>query len=228
MLTCKFADLFINYKPDSIADKVKQYVGIIESVKPFDPDFQKEFATFFTMNVTTWMSKEILTDTGGETDGLTRKEVFFKILNKHLCMGKSAKYENIIKDLAIVPMKDKHGSVQISFASKILHVIDNSKPIIDQKMLLKLLKPNSDFVSSVPLIKSGIKKPVVKVGKGKTFDNKLQDAIDFYDDVCNYYPLLIAANTQYIKDFDSWLGSIGVKPTSISDTKKIDFWMWLA
>lgn len=228
MLICKFGDLFIYHTPVEVANKVKQYVRIIQSVKPFDPDFQKEFAAFFTMNVTSWMSKELLSSTGGCMDGLTRKEVFFKILDKYMKIGKSVKYVDIINNLALVPMKNKKGSAQVSFSSKILHVIDDNKPIIDQKMLEKLLRPHSDFKSKIPLIKSGIKNPIIKIGKGETLHNKLQDAIDFYDDVCNYYPLLIAANTQYIKDVDNWLGSVGIKPTSISDTKKIDFWMWLA
>lgn len=227
MLICKISDLFINHTPAEVANKVKQYVGIIESVKPFDPNFQKEFAAFFTMNVTSWTSKELLSSTSGCMDGLTRKEVFFKILDKYMKIGKSVKYVDIINDLALVPMKNGKGSAQVSFSSKILHVIDNNKPIIDQKMLEKLFRPHSDFKSKISLIKSGIKNPIIKIGKSKTLDNKLQDAIDFYDDVCNYYPLLITANNQYIKDFDNWLDSIGIKPTSISDTKKIDFCMWL-
>lgn len=107
-------------------------------------------------------------------------------------------------------------------------IANKGQTIIDQKMLEKLFRPYAAFKSKIPLIKSGIKGPIIKIGKGKTLDNKLQDAIDFYDDVCNYYPLLIAANTQYIKDFDKWLGNLGIDPTSIFDTKKIDFWMWLA
>ena len=184
-------------------------------------------------------------------DGITRKEAFFQILDKYMKMPKcTVTYSNIIQDLSSVPMRNGKGNVQISFSSKILHVIDNNKPIIDQKMLLKLANSASGFTSSVGLKVTGKKKPVVHVGNGT-----ICDAIKFYSDVETYYPKLISFNKQpknsletymgngkfdnknqgkyldknatYFDNFNTWLHEQNIT-APISDVKKADFWMWLA
>ena len=111
-------------------------------------------------------------------------------------------YSSIIQDLSCVPMRKGNGNVQVSFSSKILHVIDNNKPIIDQKMLLKLANPASGFTSSVGLKVTGKKKPVVHVRNGT-----ICDVIKFYSDVEMYYPQLISFNEQPKNSSETYIGN---------------------
>ena len=55
-------------------------------------------------------------------------------------------------------------------------------------------------------------------------------AIDLHNCLKEYYDILKSAQStiSYINDFDNWCNSQGINPSLISDTKKIDFWMWLA
>lgn len=209
--------------------KVNKYIKILSISDPNDAEFQQLFADFFTLNPTYWVKNKQVVG----TSGLTRKELFFSIFDKYIKMGKNnVDYSSIIQDLSCVPMRKGNGNVQVSFSSKILHVIDVDKPIIDQKMMLKLARPNSNFKSSVGLKVTGKKKFVAHIGNGQNNDQKIKEAIDFYSEVELYYNTLKAdpATKTYLDDFDYWCkNTAGIDDSKlISETKKIDFWMWLA
>lgn len=246
MITLKFSDIYS--KLNSNRSKLNKYLNVLKIYDPTDPGFQKDFVGFFTLNPTDWIrNTSEINGTNTWMDGITRKEAFFQIFDKYVKMPKSAvTYSDIIHDLSSVPMRNGKGNVQLSFSSKILHIIDKNKPIIDQKMLLKLAGPMSGFTSSVVLKVTGKKKPVVHVG-----DGTICDAIKFYSDVENYYPQLISFNKQsnnspetykngelddkglgknatYFENFDNWRKEQKINSGIISDVKKADFWMWLA
>ena len=63
-----------------------------------------------------------------------------------------------------------------------------------------------------------------------SLSDKVVMAIELHKCLEIYYGALMnVANTkQYIADFDNWCNAQGINPNLISDTKKIDFWMWLA
>lgn len=209
------------------AKTVNKYIRILSIRDPNDATFQQLFADFFTLNPTYWVKNKQVVG----TSGLTRKELFFSIFGKYIKMAKSnVNYSSIIQDLSCVPMRKDNGNVQVSFSSKILHVIDVDKPIIDQKMMLKLARPSSNFKSSVGLKVTGKKKFVAHIGNGQNNGQKIKDAIDFYSEVELYYNTLktAPATKKYLVDFDNWCNSQGINPSLISNTKKIDFWMWLA
>lgn len=250
MITLKLSNIYS--KLSSNKSKINKYINVLRIYDPADPKFQEDFAYFFALNPTDWIKNTSkIVGTGTWMDGITRKEAFFQILDKYMKMPKcTVTYSNIIQDLSSVPMRNGKGNVQISFSSKILHVIDNNKPIIDQKMLLKLSNSASGFTSSVGLKVTGKKKPVVHVGNGT-----ICDAIKFYSDVETYYPKLISFNKQpknsletymgngkfdnknqgkyldknatYFDNFNTWLHEQNIT-APISDEKKADFWMWLA
>lgn len=241
MITLKLSGIYSQLSSNK--SKINKYINVL---KIYDQKFQEDFAYFFALNPTDWIKNTSKIDgTGTWMDGITRKEAFFQIFDKYMKMPKgTVTYSNIIQDLSSVPMRNGKGNVQISFSSKILHVIDNNKPIIDQKMLLKLANPASGFTSSVGLKVTGKKKPVVHVGNGT-----ICDATKFYSDVEKYYPQLISFNEQpknspetymgkgvfknlginatYFENFNTWLQEQKIT-APISDVKKADFWMWLA
>lgn len=226
MLTLKLSDLFGHHTQTTVEDKIKQYVSIMSSVTPSIPGFRTKFAKFFGLNQTDWAIKSVITGTGTWMDGHIRMEVFFEIFDRYMKMPKTAvSYDCIIEDLSKVPMKNGKGKVQVSFSSKLLHGVDNDKPIIDQKMLLKLALPFSGFTSSIALKVIGKKKPVAHIGSGTQ-----ADSISFYCNLEAYYGILksMPSTISYITDFDIWCRSKGIDLSLISDTKKIDFWMWLA
>ena len=247
MLTLKLSDLFAHHTSATIEAKIKQYVSIMSHVDPLDPGFQTEFAHFFGLNRTDWAIKTVITGTGTWMDGHTRMEVFFQLFNGYMTMPKTAvSYDCIIDGLSVVPMKNGKGKIQVSFSSKILHTIYPDKPIIDQKMLLKLAIPFSCFTSPIKLKVIGKKKPVAHIGSGTKADAK-----EFYSDVVKYYSRLISfnetpinspetyighgqfidkglgKNDTYFENFNTWLAEKSIT-SPISDVKKADFWMWLA
>lgn len=118
-----------------------------------------------------------------------------------------------------------------SFSSKILHTIYPDKPIIDQKVLAKLER-DIDFKKDYPtplLVKrkSGKDKYNIIIGKDKVNDSK-----SFYCNLEAYYDILKGepSTISYINDFNKWCKTpnINIAPSLISETKKMDFWMWLA
>ena len=108
-----------------------------------------------------------------------------------------------MQDLYNVPSKSKKGKLQskieMSFASKLLHTIDPHFPIWDSQVRKKL-KIN---------------------GSIKTFD----DGDKAYNDLCGCYAKM-KIDPQFktfVSDFDSLFPGFNW----ITDTKKIDFYLWL-
>lgn len=235
MITLKFSILISNSKAEAeLKRKIEQYIRIITKRNPLDPGFQNDFAEFYQLRGWSAASK---------------RPIFFDLFNDLLVDSKGAQitYANVIDKFA--PRNEK------SFSSKILHTIYPDKPIIDQKVLAKL-ENDIDFKKAFPtplLVKR--KRGKDKYGKDKyniiIGGNTVVDSKDFYCNLENYYPQLISFNKQpnnspetynngkfynkglgknatYFENFDNWCNSQGINPSRISETKKIDFWMWLA
>ena len=210
MLTLNFKDLFINYNPATVAKKIGQYVSIMSNVDPLNSKFQDEFAKFYQLR-------------GWNAEG--KKDIFFTYFNDLLVASKRTKitYANVIDKFN--PRNEK------SFSSKILHTIYPDKPIIDQKVLAKLER-DIDFKKyyPTPLLvkrKSGKGKYTIIIGRDTVGDSK-----GFYCNLEAYYAILKRepSTISYINKFDNWCKTpnININPSLISETKKIDFWMWLA
>lgn len=208
MLTLKLTDLFIKYKPAAVANKIGQYVSIMSNVNPLDSKFQGDFAKFYQLRG--W-------------NAVSKKPIFFGYFNNLLVDSKKTviTYANVIDKFN--PRNEK------SFSSKILHTIYSDKPIIDQKVLAKL-EGDIDFKKRYPtplLVKrkSGKNKYNIIIGKDNVNDSK-----SFYCNLEAYYNILKGqpSTISYIDDFDNWCKTQGINLSFISDTKKIDFWMWLA
>ena len=208
MLTLKLTDLFIKYKPAAVANKIGQYVSIMSNVNPLDSKFQGDFAKFYQLRG--W-------------NAVSKKPIFFGYFNNLLVDSKKTviTYANVIDKFN--PRNEK------SFSSKILHTIYPDKPIIDQKVLAKL-EGDIDFKKRYPtplLVKrkSGKNKYNIIIGKDNVNDSK-----SFYCNLEAYYNILKGqpSTISYIDDFDNWCKTQGINLSFISDTKKIDFWMWLA
>ncbi len=208
MLTLKLTDLFIKYKPAAVANKIGQYVSIMSNVNPLDSKFQGDFAKFYQLRG--W-------------NAVSKKPIFFGYFNNLLVDSKKTviTYANVIDKFN--PRNEK------SFSSKILHTIYPDKPIIDQKVLAKL-EGDKDFKKRYPtplLVKrkSGKNKYNIIIGKDNVNDSK-----SFYCNLEAYYNILKGqpSTISYIDDFDNWCKTQGINLSFISDTKKIDFWMWLA
>lgn len=208
MLTLKFSDLFIKHKPETVANKIGQYVSIMSNVNPLDSKFQGDFAKFYQLRG--W-------------NAVSKKPIFFGYFNNLLVDSKKTviTYANVIDKFN--PRNEK------SFSSKILHTIYSDKPIIDQKVLAKL-EGDIDFKKRYPtplLVKrkSGKNKYNIIIGKDNVNDSK-----SFYCNLEAYYNILKGqpSTISYIDDFDNWCKTQGINLSFISDTKKIDFWMWLA
>ena len=218
MLTLKLTDLFIKYKPAAVANKIRQYVSIMSNVNPLDPKFQDNFAKFYQLR-------------GWNAD--RKRPIFFGYFNELFVDSKKTviTYANVIDKFD--PRNEK------SFSSKILHTIYPDKPIIDQKVLAKL-EGDIDFKKHylTPLLvkrksgkdKYGNDKYNIIIGKDNANDSK-----SFYCNLESYYDILKRqpSTISYINKFDNWCKTQGINlslisNTKISDTKKIDFWMWLA
>lgn len=213
MLTLKLTDLFIKYKPAVVANKIGQYVSIMSKVNPLDSEFQDDFAKFYQLRG--W-------------NAASKRSIFFNRFNDLLVASKGTQitYANVIDKFN--PRNEK------SFSSKILHTIYPDKPIIDQKVLAKL-EGDIDFKKYYPtplLVKRksgkdkyGKDKYNIIIGKDNVTDSK-----SFYCNLEAYYDILKRqpSTISYIDDFNNWCKTQGIDLRFISDTKKIDFWMWLA
>lgn len=200
MIYCNFSD----FKVGDLEKKVKQYYDIQTNIRPEDSTFQDGFSKFYKLNNSTWKNPAIM------------KPLFFNLFSAFVEMKQ--KFINVEYTTVLILLSRVTGITEKSFSSKILHTLYTDKPILDSKVIAKL---KNNLVSEFTT-KTGYSGPVLTKNTCS-----IDEAIDFYDKVCNYYLLLVATNTNYINDFNNWLTSIGISHNSISNTKKIDFWMWL-
>ena len=108
-----------------------------------------------------------------------------------------------MQDLYNVPSKSRDGQyqfkIEISFASKLLHTVNPDYPIWDSQINKKLGIRNSK----------------------KT----INDAVKAYDELCTRYALM--KKDQQFKTFVFNFDSLFPKFTWITETKKIDFYLWM-
>lgn len=171
---------------------IPNYVAIKTSVAPLNPAFQNNFSKFYGLNAAINMNKPN----------------FYNVFDAYYNHKKSVSYRNILEDLKN-PLTGT-GRLETSFASKLLHTIDNDEPIIDSEVVEKL---SLCFCTSKYFI--GICKKPKSVDKAVDLYNALKAC--YFD-----YLLPLAKKNNYFAAFDALFSSQGW----ISDVKKIDFYLW--
>ncbi len=134
-------------------------------------------------------------DSAGLSDGI--KNHFFKLLAE-----KQINIRIILSELYEIPTLKGKNTIQFSFATKLLHTIDNNKPIFDSE-IAKLIKLKQD---------------------GSDKDTKIQSCIEIYNS-------LEILNTELKEDYEikkviSRFRSKFNVYEEISDAKALDFIMW--
>lgn len=218
MIICNFND-FKNdpEKWDKLLIGLSRYTTIMDIKKTTNATtnatFQYFFSKFYDLNQTWWIQK--------------RHDVNFYAVMNTLSQKVPFNYATAINALQKQAVSLGSSRIDKSFASKILHTYDDSKPILDKKVLEKLFKsPNffpKQFIKSKKNKVSGVDEI------NATAKYTIQESIALYNEIEKYYKIIIPANSQYLQDFDAEFTRLGLTAyTKISDTKKIDFWMWLA
>ncbi len=128
------------------------------------------------------------------------------LLKKHyfkLLADKQTNLEKILVELYKIPSLKNINTIQFSFATKLLHTIDENKPIFDSEV--------SDVIHR-------------KV-TGKTKDEKIKSCIKIYQEIENLYKELLL--DERIKKIISKIRLMfSVKENDILDTKILDFIIW--
>lgn len=153
--------------------------GILNDLK-----FQSVFKQFYIMN----------------SAGLSNdwKKHFFKLLSDKQCDLK-----NILSQLYKIPRLDGAHSVQFSFSTKLLHTINNEKPIYDRMV--------------------GI--VVNKIVAGLNKAEKIQSCLEIYDFLERLYSIL--AKSEKIKSvINEFRSKFNVGRQDMSDVKVLDFIIW--
>ncbi len=184
---------------------VNQYLDIMNNVNPENPKFQESFSDFYQINNSGWKSPAIM------------KSLFFNVFsafNEINKKGYQLNYEMIVTMLSKIS-----GMTEKSFSSKMLHTLCKDEPIIDSKVIGKIQDKKSNFKLATGYAQSLY-----------AANYTLPMAIDLHDCLKKYYGILKkdASTILYISEFDNWCKGKGINSKLISDTKKIDFWMWLA
>lgn len=126
------------------------------------------------------------------------KTAFFKLLGH-----KEDNLEKILRKLHDIRTLRNKNTVQFSFATKLLHTLDEENPIFDSR------------VTKV------IRKPVT----GASGDDRINSSIGFYKDLKSIYDDLLEESEikkvilKFRKKFD-------VNPKQVSDSKVLDFIIW--
>lgn len=162
-----------------------------------NPEFQKAFTDLYRLREGSWGNELIM------------RSLFFKyfeMYRKFMNNGNMPDYSYILNDLSYISDKTEK-----SFASKILHTLDNEKPILDSKVINQL---NKEFPNKF----SGLIKP-----QNKKYS--LPEAKALYDAIVNCYNSLVNdANSQsFESNFDKEFKTY----SSITLIKKIDFYLWV-
>lgn len=127
---------------------------------------------------------------------------FFYLLEK-----REANLEYILSELYEIPTLKGKNTMQFSFATKLLHTIDNDKPIFDSR------------VKSTLQIKSK------GSGKHSDKDTKIRSCIEIYDSLEQWYVKL--KENEKVKNFISKFKlKFRIDKEKISDTKILDFIIW--
>ena len=126
------------------------------------------------------------------------RSTYFKLMYEWYC--KETSFANIITTLKI-----ETGRVEASFASKLLHTLDNGSPIWDKKVV--------DF-----LVKKGV------IERPKPYgDKRLKERIKTFHEIKKWYKN--KSNIQPLVDYFNQNYKTG-RSDEISDVKKADFIIW--
>jgi len=149
-----------------------------------DIEFQRKFKVFYIMN------------SAGLSD--KQKEKFFKLLS-----NKKSNIKYILSELYKIPRRDGRYSIQFSFATKLIHTVDNTKPIYDRNVA-KIINKN-----------------VLGINKKE----KINSCIEIFDYLNELYLSLIKEN-EIKKIILKFRKKFKVDNSKISDIKILDFVMW--
>jgi Fe2+ transport system protein B len=135
-------------------------------------------------------------DGAGLSDEL--KHRFFELMAK-----KQTNLETILSELHKIPTLKGKNTMQFSFATKLMHTIDNSKPIFDSK------------IAHVTKIRP----------KASDEDTKIRSCVEAYESLEKLYETL--DKDPKIKGVISKFRSrFSVDEKNVSDTKVLDFLLW--
>ncbi|MBA3047363.1 hypothetical protein KKC83_01555 [Patescibacteria group bacterium] len=135
-------------------------------------------------------------DSAGLSDKI--KKHYFELL-----AGKQTKLERILSELYEIPTLRSNNTIQFSFATKLLHTIDNNFPIFDSEV--------------GKIFNMGV------IGVGR--DAKIASCIKIYDSLKIYYTEL--KKEEKIKEVISkFRQKFNVDTEKVSDTKILDFIIW--
>lgn len=209
MIKCNFD----NFKTDAkkwqkLISGLGQYVTIMQNVNSNNVLFKETFCDFYQLKFSTWKRKKTINR-------------FFSSFDELINLAKTQKliYSDVLNKLQPI-----NNSVEKSFASKIFHTIYPDKPIID-KNVLKKLSTEQQF--------SGIIKMKKDRKTGQSVFNPdakytIQEAVNLYSALESYYNNLISINEQYLTNFKNEFTKMGLPAyAQISDTKMIDFYLWI-
>jgi len=135
-------------------------------------------------------------DNAGLSDEI--KSRFFELLAQ-----KQTNLGLILSKLYEIPTLKGENTIQFSFATKLLHTIDNDKPIFDSGVaILTNIKP-----------------------KGSDRNTKIRSCIEIYDSLEKLYEEL-KEDDKIKKLISKFRSKFKVDDEKISDTKVLDFIMW--
>ena len=136
------------------------------------------------------------------------REVFFNLFKEMKKEPDKADFETILRELNLRLTKlgnAVHSTIEASFASKMLHTLDNDSPIWDKKVV--------DF-----LVKKGV------IERPKPYgDKRLKERIKTFQDIKEWYKN--KSNIQPLVDYFNQNYKTG-RSDEISDEKKADFIIW--
>lgn len=127
------------------------------------------------------------------------KERYFEILE-----GKKSDLKKILNELYEIPNRKGQNSIQFSFATKLIHTIDTTKPIFDSLVGAMLGQR----------------------AKGKTKEEKIQSCIDIYDILQDVFHTCLGDNAlqEILRAFRAKFNLSGER--DMSDEKIFDFLIW--
>jgi len=174
------------FNNDKLLDGMNKYKQIMESLHHTDvstnADFRRTFNKFFVMRSRTPLYYD----------------KFYSFLEARKDVG--ATFEEALEEL-----KSANGKLEISFSSKLIHVIDPTQPIWDR---------------NVSVLHFGMKVP----SYGKPVDVRQAEIIKVYHDYCSRFYDYLGSNEgqALIQLFDDQYPHSG-----FTDVKKLDFILWI-
>lgn len=184
MLSVHKAEQLI-FDNDKLLYGMNKYKQIMEALHQTnvstDADFRRTFNRFFVMRSRTSLYYD----------------KFYSFLQERKDVG--ASFEEALEEL-----KNSNGKLEISFASKLVHVIDPTQPIWDR---------------NVSVLHFGMKAP----GYGKPIGVRQAEAIKVYHDYSDMFYEYLKSNDgqELIRLFDDKYPNSG-----LTDVKKLDFILW--